>query len=108
MAYSGATTTLFFTYLLFMWMTKYLSRIKQITLLVVFYLVAHLESIFTMHVIGGASMKVLNNSYALEYRCCIIDRCLFCNRLLCKISFDKQNIALAPAHNCCSWCDCCE
>ena len=48
-------TTLFFTYLLFMWMTKYLSRIKQITLLVVFYLVAHLESIFTMHVIGGAS-----------------------------------------------------
>ncbi|MFJ5770844.1 acyltransferase family protein [Psychrobacillus sp. NPDC093180] len=46
-------TTLFFTYLLFMWMTKYLSRIKQVMLLVIFYLVAHLESIFAMHVISG-------------------------------------------------------
>lgn len=47
-------TTLFFTYLLFIWMTKYLSRVKQIILLVIFYLVAHLESIFAMHVINGA------------------------------------------------------
>ncbi|SES37625.1 acyltransferase family protein [Psychrobacillus sp. OK032] len=47
-------TTLFFTYLLFIWMTKYLSRIKQITLLVIFYLLAHLESIVAMHVISGA------------------------------------------------------
>ncbi|TQR21416.1 acyltransferase family protein [Psychrobacillus vulpis] len=47
-------TTLFFTYLLFIWMTKYLSRLKQISLLVTFYLVAHLESIFAMHVISGA------------------------------------------------------
>jgi len=47
-------TTLFFTYLLFIWMTKYLTRLKQITLLVIFYLVAHLESIFAMHVISGA------------------------------------------------------
>lgn len=47
-------TTLFFTYLLFIWMTKYLSRVKQITLLVIFYLVAHLESFFAMHVINGS------------------------------------------------------
>lgn len=47
-------TTLFFTYLLFIWMTKYLTRFKQITLLVIFYLIAHLESIFAMHVISGA------------------------------------------------------
>ena len=46
-------TTLFFTYLLFMWMTKYLSRLKQISLLVIFYLVAHLESIIAMRVISG-------------------------------------------------------
>ncbi|WP_342599187.1 acyltransferase family protein [Psychrobacillus sp. FSL H8-0483] len=50
-------TTLFFTYLLFLWMTKYLSRFKQIALLVIFYLVAHLESIFAMHVISGAPDK---------------------------------------------------
>lgn len=47
-------TTLFFTYLLFIWMTKYLSRVKQITLLVIFYLIAHLESFFAMHVISGS------------------------------------------------------
>ncbi|MEI4770033.1 acyltransferase family protein [Psychrobacillus sp. FJAT-51614] len=47
-------TTLFFTYLLFIWMTKYLSRVKQIVLLATFYLVAHLESIFAMRVISGA------------------------------------------------------
>lgn len=46
-------TTLFFTYLLFIWMTKYLSRVKQIMLLVIFYIVAHLESILAMHVING-------------------------------------------------------
>ncbi|MFF2754773.1 acyltransferase family protein [Psychrobacillus sp. NPDC058041] len=50
-------TTLFFTYLLFIWMTKYLNRIKQIILLVTFYLVAHLESIFAMHVISGSPDK---------------------------------------------------
>ncbi|WP_419959931.1 acyltransferase family protein [Psychrobacillus sp. BM2] len=47
-------TTLFFTYLLFMMMTKYLSRVKQIGLLIVFYIVAHLESIFAMQYISGA------------------------------------------------------
>lgn len=47
-------TTLFFTYLLFIWMTKHLSRVKQIVLLATCYLVAHLESIFAMRVISGA------------------------------------------------------
>lgn len=47
-------TTLFFTYLLFMMMTKYLSRVKQIGLLIVFYIVAHLESVFAMQYISGA------------------------------------------------------
>ena len=50
-------TTLFFTYLLFMWMTKYLNRVKQIAVLLIFYVIAHLESIFAMQVIDGAPDK---------------------------------------------------
>ena len=47
-------TTLFFTYLFFLWLTKYFSRAKQLVLLAVFYTLAHLESVVAMHVIGGA------------------------------------------------------
>lgn len=50
-------TTLFFTYLFFLWMTKYFNRMKQIVILAVFYLIAHLESLFAMQVIGGAPDK---------------------------------------------------
>ncbi len=50
-------TTLFFTYLLFMWMTKYLNRTKQIILLVAFYLIAHLESFFAQRVIDGSTVE---------------------------------------------------
>ena len=46
-------TTLFFTYLFFMWMTTYFNRMKQFMILGIFYVIAHLESIFAMHVIGG-------------------------------------------------------
>lgn len=47
-------TTLFFTFLFFLWMTKYFNRTKQIIILSVFYLIAHIESLFAMRVIGGA------------------------------------------------------
>ncbi|WP_342542224.1 acyltransferase family protein [Paenisporosarcina sp. FSL H8-0542] len=50
-------TTLFFTYLFFLWMTKYFNRTKQIVILTVFYLIAHMESLFAMQVIGGAPDK---------------------------------------------------
>lgn len=50
-------TTLFFTYLFFIWMTKYFNRVKQLTILTVFYLIAHLESLYVMQVIGGAPDK---------------------------------------------------
>ncbi|WP_144511458.1 acyltransferase family protein [Bacillus sp. FJAT-22090] len=50
-------TTLFFTYLLFTWMTKYLNLVKQILLLVFFYVLAHLESIIAMHVLSGSPAK---------------------------------------------------
>ncbi|MFS0689288.1 acyltransferase family protein [Sporosarcina sp. 179-K 8C2 HS] len=46
-------TTLFFTYLFFLWLTKYFNRTKQIVILAIFYIIAHFESIFAMHVIGG-------------------------------------------------------
>ncbi|WP_252502153.1 acyltransferase family protein [Sporosarcina sp. Marseille-Q4943] len=46
-------TTLFFTYLFFLWLTKYFNRAKQILILAIFYIIAHFESIFAMHVIGG-------------------------------------------------------
>ncbi|WP_303969187.1 acyltransferase family protein [Sporosarcina ureae] len=47
-------TTLFFTYLFFLWLTKYFNRTKQIIILAIFYTIAHFESLFAMHVIGGA------------------------------------------------------
>jgi len=47
-------TTLFFTYLFFLWMTKYFNRTKQIIILSIFYLIAHAESLIAMRVIGGA------------------------------------------------------
>lgn len=46
-------TTLFFTYLFFLWLTKTFNRRKQFVLLAIFYLIAHFESIVAMHVIGG-------------------------------------------------------
>lgn len=46
-------TTLFFTYLFFLWMTKYFSRKKQIIILAISYGIAHYESFFAMSVIGG-------------------------------------------------------
>lgn len=46
-------TTLFFTYLFFLWLTKTFNRKKQLVLLAIFYVIAHIESIFAMHVIGG-------------------------------------------------------
>ena len=54
MVYSGLSRRLFFTYLFFLWMTKYFSRTKQIIILAIFYSIAHFESLFAMHVIGGA------------------------------------------------------
>jgi fucose 4-O-acetylase-like acetyltransferase len=47
-------TTLFFTFLFFIWMTKYFNRTKQIMILSAFYLIAHAESLFAMRVIGGS------------------------------------------------------
>ncbi|WP_432357160.1 acyltransferase family protein [Sporosarcina sp. UB5] len=46
-------TTLFFTYIFFLLLTKYLNRTKQFITLGVFYVIALFESIFAMHVIGG-------------------------------------------------------
>ena len=46
-------TTLFFTHLFFLWMTKYFNRTKQALILAFFYLIAHAESLFAMRVIGG-------------------------------------------------------
>uniref|UniRef100_UPI00403FB3F3 acyltransferase family protein n=1 Tax=Solibacillus sp. FSL R5-0449 TaxID=2921639 RepID=UPI00403FB3F3 len=46
-------TTLFFTYLLFMWLTTYFSRMKQFIVLGLFYVLAHFESIIAMDVISG-------------------------------------------------------
>ncbi|WP_019414747.1 acyltransferase family protein [Paenisporosarcina sp. TG20] len=47
-------TTLFFAYLVFLWLTKYFNRTKQIAILVVFYLIAHIESLIAMSLIGGS------------------------------------------------------
>ncbi len=46
-------TTLFFTYLLFMWLTTYFNRMKQFIILGLFYVIAHFESVIAMKVIGG-------------------------------------------------------
>lgn len=46
-------TTLFFTYLFFLWLTKYFNRTKQVVILSIFYIIAHFESIIAIHVIGG-------------------------------------------------------
>ncbi|OBW58937.1 fucose 4-O-acetylase [Solibacillus silvestris] len=46
-------TTLFFTYLLFMWLTTYFNRKKQFIILVLFYVLGNFESIVAMKVIGG-------------------------------------------------------
>lgn len=50
-------TTLFFTYLIFLWLTKYFNRTKQVIILITFYIIAHFESLVAMHVIGGAPAK---------------------------------------------------
>lgn len=46
-------TTLFFTYLLFMWLTTYFNRKKQFIILGLFYVLGNFESIVAMKVIGG-------------------------------------------------------
>ena len=50
-------TTMFFSFIIFTLITKYLSRGKQLALLVVFYLVAHIESLFVMQVIDGSTVE---------------------------------------------------
>ncbi|MFD1928782.1 acyltransferase family protein [Sporosarcina siberiensis] len=50
-------TTLFFAYLIFLWLTKYFSRTKQIIILTFFYLIAHLESLLAMNVIDGGPVE---------------------------------------------------
>ena len=50
-------TTLFFIYLLFMWMTKYLSKVQQISLLAFCYIAAHLQSIFAREVISESAVE---------------------------------------------------
>ncbi len=47
-------TTLFFTYLFFLWMTKYFNKTKQIIILSFFYIIAHAESLIAMRLIGGS------------------------------------------------------
>jgi len=47
-------TTLFFTYVIFLSMTRYLSRTKQLILLAIFYVLAQSEGYITMTIIGGA------------------------------------------------------
>ena len=47
-------TTLFLTYLFFLWLTKYFKRTMQFVILAISYTIAHLESLFAMHKIGGA------------------------------------------------------
>lgn len=46
-------TTLFFTYAIFLFMTRYLNRTKQFILLAVFYVLAQAEGYFAMTIIGG-------------------------------------------------------
>lgn len=50
-------TTLFFTYLFFLWLTNYFTKTKQLIILVVIYLIAHAESIIAMRVIGGSPVE---------------------------------------------------
>jgi len=50
-------TTLFFAYLIFLWLTKYFSRTKQIIILTFFYVVAHLESLLAMRVLDGGRVE---------------------------------------------------
>ncbi|MEK4384697.1 acyltransferase family protein [Solibacillus sp. FSL W7-1464] len=46
-------TTLFFTYLLFIWLTTYFNRMKQFIILGLFYVIAHFESIIAMNFFSG-------------------------------------------------------
>jgi len=50
-------TTMFFSFIIFALITKYFSRGKQLALIVVFYLVAHLESVFVMQVMDGSTVE---------------------------------------------------
>lgn len=51
------TTVLFFTYLLFLLLTKYLNRFYQFSVLTLCYIIAHIQSHYVIDVIGGASDK---------------------------------------------------
>lgn len=50
-------TTLFFSYIIFTLITRYLSRGKQLALLVIFYFLAHAESILVTRVIDGSTVE---------------------------------------------------
>lgn len=56
-------TTLFFTYIAFLFVTRYLTRINQILFLILSYVLAELESFYVVHIIGGkvdaASQEIL-------------------------------------------------
>ncbi|WP_146550280.1 acyltransferase family protein [Rummeliibacillus suwonensis] len=46
-------TTLFFTYIAFLFVTRYLNRVNQILFLMLCYILAELESFYVVYVIGG-------------------------------------------------------
>lgn len=46
-------TTLYFTYIAFLFVTRYLNRINQILFLFLCYMLAELESFYVIHVVGG-------------------------------------------------------
>lgn len=50
-------TTMFFSFIMFTLITKYLPRSKQIAVIVIFYLIAHIESLFVMQVIEGSTVE---------------------------------------------------
>jgi len=51
------TTVLFFTYLLFLLLTKYLNRFYQFLVLAICYIIAHIQSYYVIDVIGGSSAE---------------------------------------------------
>ena len=50
-------TTLFFSFILLTLITRYLSRVKQFTLLSALYVAAHAESLFAKHILDGSTVE---------------------------------------------------
>ena len=50
-------TTLFFTYILFLLVTRYLNRVNQALFLILCYLLAQLESFYVVNIVGGTVDK---------------------------------------------------